>query len=88
MKVKYRTINPAWEDDLAKLAKLAATRSVPERLRESDDDFCRNRLAGVEKFIIYEGEMVHVNYEEFYGIVLDNDGYYHKTDLSNIQVMH
>ena len=86
MKVKYRIINPAWEDDLAKLAKLAATRSMPERLREPDDEFCRNRLTGVEKFIIYEGEMVHVNYEEFYGIILDNDGYYHKADLGDIQV--
>ena len=87
MRVKYRVQNDTWEEELHKLADLAAKRTAYDRLKESDKDFCLNRLkkAGIEQFAFFEAEMVYVNYEEFYGVVLDDEGYYHRMSLHDVQ---
>ena len=87
MRVKYRVPNDSWEKELHKLADLAAKRTAYDRLKESDEDFCLNRLkkAGMEQFAFFDAEMVYVNYEEFYGVVLDDEGYYHRVSLYDVQ---
>lgn len=86
MKAVHERLNPEWERQ-AKAWSQEYWQGLHRHMMTEYEFLQKNIPKQIEKYITTHGELVHVDYDNFIGVLLGNDGQFHRHPLNEFTVI-